>query len=216
MKTIVIATAFIIAVHPGIAGPLDNNRGEPLASDGVKFQTAQPWKAKIVMGGRVVGLTGLISIDGDVARFSIYQGEPVKLPWSKLPAGVQQAFAADREKLITPPTQKKTLREAFAESGAKGIFGRVIRKTPNGLLVMMERLTTPIQFTFYGTETLSVSYSELEMAGNVGQMVLLKGLPNEASLVDDDDVAVVGFFQGVWESDGQSMRVFSATPAASK
>ena len=132
----------------------------------------------MVVGGRSVGLVELTDIVGDVVEFTVYQGSPVKLYWSKLPPAVQLAFAEDKAKLLAPP-HTKTLAKL---NDWLLVNGLVMQKAPGGLLV--------------------------EQGGFGGQIIFVRGCPSEAGYVDRDPIRVYakegGTFQYTTVTGAQS------------
>jgi hypothetical protein len=106
---------------------------------------------------------------------------------------------------------------ALKALGAKGIAGRVVRKSAEGVVVSLAVAQYPMTFTLYAGEVPSkVPYGRIGAPGPPGQLVIVIDLPNADRLVDNDSVNLVGFPRGISERDGHSVRIFSALPQAAK
>jgi hypothetical protein len=122
--------------------------------------------------------------------------------------------ALAQQKQATPPEAALSV-EALKKLGAKGVVGKVEQKLPDGILISLTVASYYTPFTLYPEKTL-VPYERIGAAGAPGQLVLVKNLPDQDKIVEDDMLCLVGFPQGTWEHEGRTIRVFSATVSGRK
>jgi hypothetical protein len=181
----------------------------------VGLKQLQPWRVSIAINGRPVGLVELKSVDGDEAEFGVYQGEPIRIAWSKLPSAAQKAFENDRLLLLSGP--EVPIEQTLKRMHASGITGRIVQKLQDGILV---RLGTPgprTSFILYnGTTPVKIPSAKVDFAGPEGDLVVIQNLPNETTLAFDDVINVVAFAQGTMQYGSQTVPLFTAAPLAAK
>ncbi len=202
-----VGTVLLVEKEDVFAGPLDDNRAQPLASDRLVFQT-RTWRVSMIHEKQLVGLVDVLRASGDTVQFSTHLGGTITAAWSQLPAAVQEAFATDRAGLLFPPNL--TVEESLRRAGAKGLLGHVVQKLPSGLLVALDAPDYRTEFIFYGNETVTVSSRDISTLSPAGQQVVVKNLPNESALRKGDEINVVAFLQATFSPQGRTIAVFSA------
>ena len=151
--------------------------GARLVSDDVKLKPPPFW---MNYQGKLYQNVELTGVEGDVAVFSTSLG-PLRIKWSEAPGALQSRFVVEYKNLVDKASRdaaKAAADAARQQAIADGVQpmawntpvqvdGFVVQKIPDGLLIV------------YGK-----------------QPALLCGLPNEASLSENDTVSAATVYKG--------------------
>lgn len=127
------------------------------------------------------------------------------------------AVAAFGQAPDKPAAADKATIAVLKEKGAVGIFGRVLQKVDQGLLIDCRQGDYQVEFTYYGAVPATVEYGRIGTP-TAGSIVLLRGYPGAKEVADDDWVRVVAFPAGNFEYQstggvGKTVHAFGVAPA---